>query len=52
MCTSALSKKFSLKMLSEAPVRSDILSHFENIKRDRDRPRLTWEKIIKRYLNE
>jgi hypothetical protein len=36
----------------EAPVRSGILSRPENTKRGRGRPRLTWEKAIKRYLKE
>jgi hypothetical protein len=37
---------------SEAPVRNGILSHPENIRRGRGRPRLTWEEAIKRYLKE
>jgi hypothetical protein len=36
----------------EAPVRSGILSHPENTRRGRGRPRLTWEEAIKRYLKE
>jgi hypothetical protein len=36
----------------EAPVRSDILSRPENIRRGRGRPRLTWEEAIKRDLKE
>jgi hypothetical protein len=36
----------------ETPVRSGILSRPENIKRIRDRPRLTWKEAIKRYLKE
>jgi hypothetical protein len=36
----------------EAPIRSDILSHPENIKREKDRPRLTWEGAVKRYLKK
>jgi hypothetical protein len=36
----------------EAPVRSGILSHSENTRRERGRPRLTWEEAIKRDLNE
>jgi hypothetical protein len=37
---------------SEAPVRSGILSHPENIRRERGRPRLTWEEEIKKNLKE
>jgi hypothetical protein len=37
---------------SEAPVRSGILSRPKNTRRGRGRPRLTWEKAIKRYLKE
>jgi hypothetical protein len=36
----------------EAPVRSGILSHPENTRRGRGRPRLTWEETIKRDLKE
>jgi cation diffusion facilitator CzcD-associated flavoprotein CzcO len=36
----------------EVPVCSGILSRPENIRRGRDRPRLAWEEIIKKYLNE
>jgi hypothetical protein len=36
----------------EALVRSGILSRHENIRRIRDRPRLIWEKAIKRNLKE
>jgi hypothetical protein len=39
-------------MSPEASVRSDILSHLENTRRGRGRPRLTWEETIKRYLKE
>jgi hypothetical protein len=39
-------------MSSKAPVRGDILSRPENIKRERDRPRLTWKKVIKRDMKE
>jgi hypothetical protein len=37
---------------SEAPVRSGILSHPENTRRERGQSRLTWQKVIKRDLNE
>jgi hypothetical protein len=33
-------------------VRSGILSRLENTRRERGRPRLTWEEAIKRYLKE
>jgi hypothetical protein len=36
----------------EAPVRNDILNRPENTRRERGRPRLTWEKAIKRDLKE
>jgi hypothetical protein len=36
----------------KAPVRGDILSCPENIRRGRDRPRLTWEEAIKKDLKE
>jgi hypothetical protein len=36
----------------EASVRSGILSHPENTRRGRGRPKLTWEEAIKRDLNE
>jgi hypothetical protein len=36
----------------EAPVRSGILSHPENIRRGRGRLRLIWEEVIKRDLKE
>jgi hypothetical protein len=36
----------------EAPVRNSILSRPENIRRGRDRPRLTWDEAIKRDLKE
>jgi hypothetical protein len=39
-------------MSYEAPVRSDILSRPENIKRERDRPKLTWKEVIKRDMKE
>jgi hypothetical protein len=40
------------RMPPEAPARSDILSCPENTRRGRGRPRLTWEKAIKRDLKE
>ncbi|KAJ4756612.1 Pentatricopeptide repeat-containing protein [Rhynchospora pubera] len=36
----------------EAPVRIGILNHFENTRRGRGRPRLTWEEAVKRDLKE
>jgi hypothetical protein len=36
----------------EAPVHSGILSHPESTRRERGRPRLTWEEAIKRDLKE
>jgi hypothetical protein len=39
-------------MPPEAPVRSGILNRPENTRRERGRPRLTWEEAIKRYLKE
>jgi hypothetical protein len=36
----------------EVSVRSGILSHSENTKRGRGRPRLTWEEPIKKDLKE
>jgi hypothetical protein len=35
---------------SDAPVRIGILSRDENVKRGRDRPRLTWNEVVKRDL--
>jgi hypothetical protein len=40
------------RMPHEAPVRNDILSHSENTRRGRGRPRLTWDEAIKRDLKE
>jgi hypothetical protein len=36
----------------EAPVRSDILSRPESTRKEIGRPRLTWEEIIKKGLND
>jgi hypothetical protein len=36
----------------EASVRSGILSRAKNTRRERGRPRLTWEKAIKKDLKE
>jgi hypothetical protein len=36
----------------EAPVRISILNRPENTRRERGRPRQTWEEAIKRYLKE
>ncbi|KAJ3698668.1 hypothetical protein LUZ61_002373 [Rhynchospora tenuis] len=36
----------------EAPVRSGILNRFENTRRARGRPRLTWEEAVKRDFKE
>ncbi|KAJ1699237.1 hypothetical protein LUZ63_007749 [Rhynchospora breviuscula] len=36
----------------EAPVRSGILNHFENTRRGRGRPRLTWDEAVKRDLKD
>ncbi|KAJ4744373.1 Retrovirus-related Pol polyprotein from type-1 retrotransposable element R2 [Rhynchospora pubera] len=36
----------------EVPVRIGILNHFENTRRGRGRPRLTWEEAVKRDLKE
>jgi hypothetical protein len=36
----------------EAPIRGGILSHPENTRRDNGQPKLTWEEVIKRDLNE
>jgi hypothetical protein len=35
---------------SEAPVRREVLSRDSNVRRGRGRPKLTWEKTIKRDL--
>jgi hypothetical protein len=40
------------RMSPEAPVRSGILSHPDNTRRVRGRPRLTWEEAIKKNLKE
>jgi hypothetical protein len=40
---------YSTKPL-EPPVHNGILSRPENTRRDENRPRLTWEEVIKRYL--
>ena len=34
----------------EAPTRSGLLQRLENTKRDRGRPKLTWEEVVTRYL--
>ncbi|PVH32444.1 hypothetical protein PAHAL_9G397800 [Panicum hallii] len=36
----------------EAPVRSGVLKRGDNVKRGRDRPRLTWDETVKRDLKE
>jgi hypothetical protein len=36
----------------EASVRNGILSHHENTRRERGRPRLTWEEAIKKRFEE
>ena len=36
----------------EAPVRSRIVSRFESTRRNRGRPKLTWEEAVKRDLKE
>jgi hypothetical protein len=39
-------------MSPEAPIHNDILSRPENTRRERGRPRLTWEEAIKRDLKK
>jgi hypothetical protein len=36
----------------EAPVRSGVLKRADNVKRDRGRPKLTWDESAKRDLKE
>ena len=36
----------------EAPVYSGVLKRVDNVKRGRGRPRLTWDKTVKRELKE
>ena len=36
----------------EAPVRNGILERVDNVKRDRDRPKLTWDESVKRDLKD
>jgi hypothetical protein len=36
----------------EAPVRSGVIRRFDNEKRDRERPNLTWEESVKRDLKD
>ena len=36
----------------KAPVRSGVLKHVDNGKRDRGRPKLTWDESVKRDLKD
>ena len=40
------------RRLPEAPVRSGLLKRVDNVKRDRGRPKLTWDEAVKRDLKD
>ena len=35
-----------------APVRNGVLERVDNVKRGRDRPKLTWDELVKRDLKD
>ena len=36
----------------EAPVRNEVLERVDNVKMGRDRPKLTWDELVKRDLKD
>ena len=40
------------RRLPEAPVRNGILERVDNVKMGRDRPKLTWDELVKRDLKD
>ena len=43
-----IEEKFTQRRSLEAPVRSGVLKRVNKVKRDRGRPKLTWDESVKR----